>query len=95
MKAVTGNRLTDGAVVYLADSDQWAADLSQAARFEDADAEPVLAAARLRVTEIADAYLIDVDEAATPAGRAALRETIRAKGPTVRADLGYQAERCA
>ena len=27
-----------------------------------------------------------------PAGRAKLRETIRKSGPTVRADLGYQAE---
>ena len=92
MKSVTGSRLSDGAVVYLADDDQWVTDLGNAARFEDADAAPVLEAARLRVREIADAYLIDVDEYAAPAGRTALRETIRKSGPTVRGDLGYQAE---
>lgn len=92
MKVVTGNRLSDGAVVYLADDDQWTSYLGQAARFEDGDAAPVLAAAQARTTEIADAYLIDVDEDAAPAGRQALRETIRKSGPTVRRDLGCQAE---
>jgi hypothetical protein len=91
MKAVTGNRLTDGAVVYLTDNDEWVSDLAAAARFAAADAEPVLAAAKARITEIASAYLIDVDETAAPAGRTALRETIRKLGPTVRKDLGYQA----
>lgn len=94
MKVVTGNRLSDGAVVYLADDDQWTSYLGEAARFEDTDAQPVLAAAQSRIKEIADAYLIDVDEKATPAGRQALREIIRTSGPTVRADLGYQAEHC-
>ena len=95
MKAVTANRLADGAVVYLGDDDQWTPYLVEAARFEDADAAPVLAAAQGRVTEIADAYLIDVDgpgDRLAPAGRQALRETIRTNGPTVRTDLGYQAE---
>ena len=92
MKAVTGNRLADGAVVYLADDDRWVADLQSAARFENTDAESALGAAKARVTEIADVYLIDVDEAAAPAGRQALRENIRRAGPTVRLDLGYQAE---
>ena len=94
MKAVTGNRLCDGAVVYLADDDRWTPNLSKAARFEDGDAEAVLAAAKTRVTEIAEAYLIDVDETASPAGRQALRETIRKSGPTVRPDLRCQSEAC-
>ncbi|MFC2951683.1 DUF2849 domain-containing protein [Marinicaulis aureus] len=92
MKAVTGNRLDDGAVVYLADDDRWTADLTAAARFDDDDAKDVLAAAQARVKEIADAYLIDVSDAGAPTGRETLRETIRRSGPTVRLDLGYQAE---
>jgi hypothetical protein len=40
---------------------------------------------------IASAYLIEA-EAAGPVGREALRETIRRNGPTVRRDLGKQAE---
>ena len=91
MKAVTANRLSDGVVVYLNDEDQWTVHLCTAAKFVDDDALSVLAAAQGRVREITDAYLIDVDEAGAPAGRAGLRETIRKTGPTVRIDLGHQA----
>ncbi len=93
MKAVTGNRLSDGAVVYLTDEDQWTENFSEASRFDDGDAAAVLTAAQSRVGEIADAYLIDVDDAGALAGRAVVRETIRTLGPTVRTDLGYQAAR--
>ena len=92
MKAVTGNRLDDGAVVYLGDDDRWTSDLTAAARFDNDDAKSVLAAAQGRVKEIADAYLIDVTDDGAPAGRETLRENIRKSGPTVRLDLGYQAE---
>jgi hypothetical protein len=91
MKAITANRLDDGAVVYLDDDDRWTAHLASAAQFEDDDAKNVLAAVQSRVKEIADVYLIDVTDAGALAGRETLRETIRKSGPTVRADLGYQA----
>ena len=91
MKAITANRLGDGAVVYLDDNGQWTAQLAKAARYEGEAAEAALADVKLRATEIADVYLIDVSEDGAPAGRAALRETIRTAGPTVREDLGYQA----
>ncbi|GJL90971.1 DUF2849 domain-containing protein [Hyphococcus sp.] len=91
MKTVTANRLDDGAVVYLADDDRWTSDINAAARFADDDSKSVLAAAQLRVKEIADAYLVDIDESGALTGRETLRETIRKAGPTVRADLGYQA----
>lgn len=92
MKAVTGNRLADGRVVYLAPDDTWTEYLTAAAQFSDEEAPDVLAAAKARVTEIADAYLIGVEGKAA-AGRDALRETIRSAGPTVRRDLGRQARR--
>ncbi len=91
MKAVTANRLDDGAVVYLGDDDQWTPHLCAAARFDNADAAPVLAAAKSRTAEITDAYLIEIDGEGAPAGRETLRETIRTSGPTVRPDLGLQA----
>ncbi len=91
MKAVTANRLSDGAVVYLGDDDRWTSELSAAARFTDEDAKPVLAAAQSRVTEIADSYLVEVDDDGALQGRESLRETIRLSGPSVRLDLGYQA----
>ena len=91
MKAVTGNRLADGLVVYLTDNDQWSENISDAVRFADEDSADVLAAAETRTSEIADVYLIDIDDAGAPAGRTVVRETIRTLGPTVRPDLGYQA----
>lgn len=90
MKVITANQLSDGAVVYLGDDDRWTPYLCAAARFEKDDAGDVLGAIQRRVREIADAYLIDVDDAG-PIGRQALRETIRTAGPGVRKDLGYQA----
>lgn len=91
MKAITGNRLSDGAVVYLAGNDQWATRLPEAALFEKGDASSVLGAVLSREAEIADAYLIEVSDGGELAGREALRETIRNSGPTVRGDLGLQA----
>jgi len=87
MKIVTANRLNDGAVVYLGDNDRWTLSQSAAAKFSDEDAKPVLAAAQSRVTEIADAYLVEVDDDGALAGRERLRELIRRTGPTVREDL--------
>jgi len=92
MKAITGNRLSDGVVVYLADDDRWTQQLCAAAQFSDEDAPSVLAAAQTRVREITDAYLVDLKEDAAIDDRIFLRETIRSNGPTVRRDLGYQAE---
>lgn len=92
MKAVTGNRLTDGVVVYLAPDGAWTERLEKARLFEDGEAEAALAEAQSRVTEIASAYLIEAEEGGRPAGRAVVRETIRNSGPTVRPDLGKQAE---
>lgn len=92
MKAITANQLLDGAVVYLDEGNQWTTDVRQAVRYDGAAAEAALSQAQARATEIADIYLIDISEDGAPAGRAALRETIRTAGPTVRTDLGYQAE---
>ncbi|MBI1364391.1 MAG: DUF2849 domain-containing protein [Alphaproteobacteria bacterium] len=91
MKAVTGNLLSNGRVVYLAADDHWTERLEDAMLLDDADAEPVLAAAKSRIREIANAYLIDAENGAAT-GQKALRETIRASGPSVRKDLGKQAE---
>lgn len=92
MKAVTANRLTDGVAVYLDANGAWTADLAQAASFEDgAPAKAALAIAEDQESLIVGPYLMDID-AAAPSGRARLREAIRAAGPTVRMDLGKQAE---
>ena len=89
-KVLTANRLTDGLVLYLA-PDGWTQNIDSAQRAETDDQAAVLedkgklAAA---ANEVADPYLIDMDDD----GPDRWREAIRASGPTVRTDLGYQAE---
>lgn len=91
MKAITANRLSDGAVVYLGVNGALVERFDQAALFDDAAAKAALADIFEKATLIATAYLIDA-EPSGPVGREALRETIRKNGPTVRRDLGKQAE---
>lgn len=90
-KILTANRLDDGLVIYLGE-DGWSADLDAARRAYDDDQAAVLEyqgkQAALR-NEVADPYLIDLDDD----GPVRWRETIRATGPTVLRDLGYQADR--
>lgn len=88
-KILTANRLDNGIVVYLGENG-WGPDIDAACRALDDDTAAALefqgkqAAAR---NEVADPYLIDLDDDDTPVR---WRETIRANGPTVRPDLGYQ-----
>jgi hypothetical protein len=89
-KILTANRLEDGLVIYLG-VDEWSADLDTARKAYDDDQAAALdylgKQAALR-NEVADPYLIDLDDN----GPVRWRETIRSNGPTVRTDLGYQAE---
>lgn len=91
MKAVTANRLSDGAVLYVGSGGALVERFDHAQLFDGADAEAALAGIVAQKTAIASAYLIDA-EAAGPVGREALRESIRRNGPTIRRDLGKQAE---
>lgn len=89
-KIVTANRLTDGLVVYLGYAG-WTPDIHLARRAgNEAAIEALTADAEKSVAEndVADIWLIDFDGARA----VRRREHIRASGPTVRPDLGYQAE---
>ena len=92
MKAVTGNRLTDGEVVYLAEGGAWVEELAAAALYDDGAAKIALAEAQTQQTLVVDPYLIDAEPGGVASGQKYRRETIRATGPTVRPDLGKQAE---
>lgn len=94
-KILTANRLDDGLVVYLGNAG-WTADIDAAQRAHDDDTAAALdyrgkqAAAR---NQVADPYLIDLDDNDDGNGEPVRwRETIRANGPTIRRDLGYQAD---
>ena len=91
MKVVTVNLLRDGRVAYLGVDEEWSVYLDGAKHFLDQQADDALLQVQKRTDEVADAYLIDVEDKA-PSGRTRLRETIRSAGPTVREDLGKQAE---
>lgn len=92
--AVTAWRLKDGEVVYRRADGSWAES------FDDTEvllskptADAALAAANEDVKKriIVGAYLFEVAEKGGHAVPASVRERIRAKGPTVRLDLGKQA----
>lgn len=95
-QAVTGNRLLDGEVVYFVRAGaDWVTDFAAASIADGAEeAASLLAAASPTDIEarILDPYLFEILE--TEAGNyapASVREKIRAKGPTIRTDLGKQA----
>jgi hypothetical protein len=95
-QVITANRLHDGEVVYLDASGAWVADLKDALIAEGAEAlEQLIAQATAEpcATGVLDIYPFEVikDAAGQPIP-ASVRETIRAAGPTVRADLGKQTE---
>lgn len=100
-QVVIANRLSDGLVVFLSAAPgsprgDWKLRLEDATvAQDDARAEEILAlglaSARDR-HEVIDPYLIEVEQ--TPSGLrpTRYREVIRCLGPTVRLDLGKQAE---
>ena len=94
--AVTANRLLDGEVVYFTAKGSWSE------RFEDADVahskddgEALLQKAMpsVEALEIIGPYLFEVRELEDNTAPVSVRENIRMNGPTVRLDLGKQAER--
>ena len=92
-KALTGNRLTDGEVLFLTRSGNWSVSIDDAAVALEPQSEAALekrgqdAVAGNIVTE---AYLIDVERSQGSVRPLHIREHIRASGPSVREDLGKQ-----
>lgn len=92
---LTANRLVDGDVLYWKDGD-WVLALADGEVFADPKAaDAALAAAQKSVTgnQVVNPYLFDVKTDAKGIHPVKEREIIRAAGPTVRFDLGKQADR--
>lgn len=86
---LTANRLIDGTVLYWKDAG-WVETLAAADVFADAaTADAALAAAKAFVTgnQVVNPYLFEVRDG-KPVKQ---REIIRARGPSVRPDVGKQA----
>ncbi|TPK96155.1 DUF2849 domain-containing protein [Mesorhizobium sp. B2-4-12] len=97
MKILTANRLGDGIAVWYADGG-WAETVDQADPAHDKAAEDRLEAIGARAfaaNEVVDVNLIDAEIVDGVVEPVRLREKIRAAGPTIRGDLGKQAERTA
>lgn len=88
-QVVTANRLIDGVVVYWSLSG-WVERLPQAAIFSLDEAKTTQAKAQ--GVSIVDIYFFEVRREGKTIIPASERERIRANGPTVRLDLGKQAE---
>jgi hypothetical protein len=91
---ITANRLTDGVVVFQMIDQGWSEDFNRAAVLSDSQAT-VEALKRAKQDEannlVVDPYAIAVEERNGHLAPKALREAIRATGPTIRRDLGKQA----
>ena len=91
---ITANRLTDGVVVFQTVDDSWSEDFNRAAVLPDPQAT-ARALARAKQDEanniVVEPYAIVVEERNGHLAPKALREAIRATGPTIRRDLGKQA----
>jgi hypothetical protein len=89
---VTANRLIDGIVVFQDETGGWSEDFARAAVHEDAAAALARASDDVAASLVVDPYAIEVELRNGHYAPKALREAIRATGPTVRRDLGKQAE---
>lgn len=95
-KMLTANRLHDGEVVYWTADGEWRESLTDALLIEGPDQEQEAHAAGRNAEDalhVVGAYLVVIDQAPAGAIRPkSMREHIRAAGPTVRLDLGKQAQ---
>ena len=96
LQVVIANRLRDGLVVFLDAEGGWA-DYIEGARVakSETEGEEIIAIAQRGAdgNQVVDPQLIEVIEADGGLRPKKYREFIRAHGPTVRTDLGKQAER--
>ena len=87
---IIANRLRDGAIVFLATSEGWETAIAAGAVIDnDAEAARLMALAKRHEVEcqVIDPQLIDVEVTDGKPRPTAIREAIRAFGPTVRTDL--------
>jgi hypothetical protein len=94
-QALTANRLRDGAVVFFTRSGDWSETIDAAVLATEPQAAKALEARGKddeRATLVTGAYLFDAEREDGHVRALHIRERIRTLGPTVRTDLGKQAE---
>jgi Protein of unknown function (DUF2849) len=86
MQMIVASRLTDGRVVFLADEARWAESIEDGLVAESAEAASALlelAQNSVRNCRVVDPYAIDVAVGDGRRRPTAMREAIRAFGPTI------------
>ncbi len=94
-RVVIASRLGDGRVVFLGRHGRWVEIIEDSRIVEsESEGEESMESARQAESrqEVVDAYLADVVVENSRVRPVLTRERIRAAGPTVRRDLGKQAE---
>ena len=92
---VTANRLRDGIAVFLTRSGDWSEVIDDAVLAQEPQAAAALEARAKeseKATIVTGSYLIDGERLNGRVRASHIRERLRALGPTVRLDLGKQAE---
>ena len=95
MKILTANRLVDGDVVFLTPEYDWSIDINDACIAHDEAHAKSLENVGVKADQAAHVigcYLVDVVSVNGRIEATHYREIMRAKGPTVRSDLGKQAQ---
>jgi hypothetical protein len=94
-QVLTANRLSDGEVVFLTRSGEWSLAIDEAAVALEPDAAKALEARgieAIKANVVTGSYLIQAERRDGRVRASHIKERIRALGPTVREDLGKQAE---
>jgi hypothetical protein len=94
-QVLTANRLRDGEVVFLTRAGEWSLNIDDAALALEKEAAAALearGAEAVKATIITGPYLVDAKRENGRIRALHIRERIRTLGPTVRTDLGKQAE---
>ena len=94
-QVMTANRLRDGDVVFLNRSGKWELAIDEAVLAQEPQAVAALESRAKddeKATLVTGSYLFDATRVEGKIRASHIRERIRAQGPTVRMDLGKQAE---
>ncbi len=94
-QVMTANRLRDGDAVFLTRSGAWSEIIDDAVLAQEPLAIAALeqrAAEAVKATHVTGPYLFEAERVDGKIRASSIRERIRTLGPTVRRDLGKQAE---
>jgi hypothetical protein len=94
-QVITANRLRDGIAVFMTRAGQWSERIDDAVLALEPQAAAALEARARedeKATLVTGSYLIDAERREGRVRAAHIRERMRTLGPTVRLDLGKQAD---